>query len=96
MQDFGDEFPSLTVRAVHNYWAMKAGASKLPLLQRFWYDKPWARVLARSSRKQSDSDSDSDDDIPFQGKDDAPPRRARGRQRTLDLEEVEDRLHAAR
>jgi len=46
IQDFANSFPSLTVRAVHNYWAKKAAASKLPLLQRFWYDKPWARLVA--------------------------------------------------
>ena len=93
VQAFSEEFSSLTVRAVHNHWAKKASASKLPLLQRFWYDKPWARLLARNAGAQADSDSDSDDGIPFQGKD-TPKVAARGR--ALDMEDAEDRLHTAR
>lgn len=93
MQEVGDEFSSLTVRAVHNYWAKKAASSKLPLLQRFWYDKPWARSLARANPSGWESDSGSDDGIPFQGKD-SPRLFTRGR--TIDIDEVEDRLYSAR
>lgn len=81
---------------MHNHWAKKAAASTLPLLQRFWYDKPWAWALARSNREEAESDSESDNGVPFQGKDSAPRPSLRGRARLLDLDEIEDRLHIAR
>lgn len=95
LQDFGNAFPSLTVRAVHNYWAKKAGASKLPLLQRFWYDKPWGRLADLAKLTQQDSSSDEEDGIPFQGKD-SPTRETHHRKKAMDLVDVEDRLHHAR
>ena len=93
VQEFGGTYPSLTVRAVHNYWALKAAASKMPLLQKFWYDKPWARLVALTNQPKQDSSSDEEDGIPFQGKDSP---KTHHRQKALDPHEVEDRLLHAR
>lgn len=96
MQDLGDKYPSLTVRAAHNYWAKKAAASKLPLLQRFWYDKPWERLLALTKPLADDSSSGDEDGIPFQGKDSEGVHRVHHRKKAMDIEDIKERLRHAR
>ena len=96
VQDLGDSYPSLTVRSVHNYWAKKAAASKLPLLQRFWYDKPWERLLALTKPPTDDSSSEEEDDIPFQGKDSEGLPKVHHRKKAMDIGDVEERLRHAR
>ena len=93
LQDFGHEHNSLSLRAAHNYWAQKAGKSKTPLLQRFWYDKRWARQNALMTRREEHGDSDDSHGVPFQGKE-TPRKAARGR--TLAVDDVRSRLLAAR
>lgn len=94
LQDFADSCSSLTVRAVHNYWAKKAAASKLPLLQKFWYDKPWARLVDLTKLQHQDSSSDEEEGIPFQGKDS--PQAQHHRKKAMDVQAVHDRLNHAR
>ena len=78
---------------MHNYWAKKAAASKLPLLQKFWYDKPWARLVALTKQPQEDSSSDEEGGIPFQGKDSP---KTHHRKKAIAVQDVEDRLNHAR
>ena len=95
VQDFGRDYNSVQLRAAHKYWSQKAANSQTPLLQRFWYDKRWARQNAlKTRREEADDDDSSDDDLPFQGKNS--PRKLGPRGRLLSSEDVRQRLLIAR